>query len=909
MDSTSGAGATPPLPGSQSGKQTKNKKRVKHRSRTVKAQDEAKTALPESKKPEVQDPRLHGLAEWRKNTAYLKELGFPNTPVAEQESLVVLEKAIEVAEFHAMHPGNGTTYIQSVLNLGTYFSQYHWTHHNKKRMKEERLLLERLGSLLISAMKNAEGKSEFIKSRKSFLDPINFLTRSGYDISPELAFKMCTATSHYVSSINGMSFDHYIIETNSDITSYLIDALTIGQNDQHRPKSTISKQSLSDTYHDLVKHFEKLIDCDFRLFSSDLTTQLSRFIDSPLFSQLLSSQQQIQMHMLLARGYHIIVEEDLSIPKQARNEYARLGIRHLIEAQEIGLPPDLEQEARITHTHLLGIQGKTGQLQKQLELSEQDGSLYCHHALLFARLGLVGSPALNLPPSPVVALKRWLKNTPQAKPTWYERVRFPSPAKSGLIDDTLENYWGFSALESCKNNKFTGETTLTIRKLDDTNTFSANIVEAILLIKTGEPAMAMNMLTLEVENSADPVASHLAAYLIITNQVSGYTKEKTEELLCLAIKGGNTSAALDYARLVLKENRHKDALIVLEAAAKYFIKNQMHDELSECNELINSISIEDSQEPAQTEESFTHSEKKGITKRKKKRLKAKPKPTEKEPSSPKLLSPDLQGNESDTSDSGISLTSAPPSSSASTDSEDEKQAAAPQPPAPPIAVSTTPQKPEAASGKKEESFIATPVIKLQPVSLTQQALNEVNELVLDGEFDQAQALLNSLDSGQNKQLLARKFHMQAWLMRRRYDENDFKSIVNLSQKPSAQRHQVLEKARYSALQGLKILLPNVSPTELENDPAAAIDIETIPQPLKRTLASLFAELGHSWRRLSSHNFSSTGSEKAQALSCFADDLNPTQRRSRGLEKTLPATPKVGIVSQERAQQLRKDLKS
>ncbi|MCL6269608.1 hypothetical protein M3P05_06595 [Sansalvadorimonas sp. 2012CJ34-2] len=807
----------------------------------------------------------------------LEAYSYPNVPDKYRgDNLQILDHALNVAEYYAEQTSGTPHFYKTIEDIYKYFEKGH-IRSSGKISAQQRELIHRLAEVLLKA---SEAKPEKIKVFNQIGRLVSSLRDSGYGVSPTDAVAMDLAMSELSHWMTGKNVSGKKLDALAESVSCLVRAAVTASRNTGSRKGCFDEDKVLEVLGRLNVSIERLLeDNDFKGFHESHLKLLSEIIDDSKLSKHFSPEQLTRVNMLLARGYFLV---SLKAERHKQRCLRASATHHLAEAQKAGMSPVQELEGRLIYAHLLAQQEKNDQLQDQLLLAAQAGSRYAHNVLFMSRLGL--HEELFLPGNPVKALKLWLKGIPQSPPTWFERLLFNSSDLVEIQSAPAHNC-ALAVLNSISDGRLDAKGQAYLHQLEILEPVQAELLESILLIKQGRADDAVEKLVPLIKNSG--VAAHLAGFLVSKSALGGLDPEQIQTLYNHAILGGDCSAGLDLGRLYISRKEYDLALEILEPAADFFRNNHLYDELTECHELLNSIPhkdadvVESSNPPPKQKPAAAASRKRKPKKEPKQESrvqthrKQNPVPVV-QTNAVDVINVEDDEHSDTSSDSGFES-----GSKGSTPITSDTEAGDP------LSSDSEPSDFKSVRAKKGESY-----------SLTQRLLDEVNSLVKEGVFDEAQKLLDSCGVSHRKQLMARKHQMQAWLYRRRFDESDYLSVVKPSLSPATQRREILGMARKQALQGLKVMLPSASDYNLENNPESLVDIEKLFISESKTLASLFAELGHAWRRLSSGRFDSPDHKKSQKLSAFADSLNPKVRRTRGLAKMAPAEPKVAVISQE-----------
>lgn len=314
-------------------------------------------------------------------------------------------------------------------------------------------------------------------------------------------------------------------------------------------------------------------------------------------------------------------------------------------------------------------------------------------------------------------------------------------------------------------------------------------------------------------------------------------------------------AGLEFAKLAVEYDLHtEEAIEMLKGALTFFKDNELYEEVETCDLLLDKL-YKQLPKPVKAKKVKKTSAKSPSLSQKKKVV------TEKLPA---LLEEPVPEQESSASESDSSYDS-------STDDDNTVFAA------------------------EEKTERAAAGITKEP--LTIQRLNTINSLILTCDFDKAEEMLNKTAPSRDRVLNGQFWQMKSWYLRQRFlcsepgpykvdhpapNVSHYKSLLNL-----------LEQAREAAEAGIRAM-GVYGP--VANGPEESL-LQLMRAREKRTLASLYAELGHQYRERGLSTFDTRHLHTGRAMSDLADSLNPA-RRNRHHGATQAFEPKVQVVSQE-----------
>ena len=336
-----------------------------------------------------------------------------------------------------------------------------------------------------------------------------------------------------------------------------------------------------------------------------------------------------------------------------------------------------------------------------------------------------------------------------------------------------------------------------------------------------------------------------------------------------AIKEKVFSAGLDFGRLaVSSQSRLKESENHLMSAASFFGRNDLYEELDECHSLLALL-------PAREDEDRSIP----IANKKKKR-KGKQKQKQKQKQRKTPLAKDSRKSSAPTPDSlklesSFNLDTIGHVSDHSCDDEFEQL--------------SMEEEPSPARIKSQAGACAT----TKPFSISQQLenLDRANELIRSCRFDEAEVLVNSIETGRDRRLKGRAAQIKGWCLRQRYINND----PGVYGKPLARASMLalLNEAKNCVETGIR----NMGIQNIEHCPSRQIEEGALvfDDGELRTLASLYAELGHIYRELVGFYFSEDTLERGRRMSQYADQLNPA-RRHRSVKASQSSSPKIVVIS-------------
>lgn len=356
---------------------------------------------------------------------------------------------------------------------------------------------------------------------------------------------------------------------------------------------------------------------------------------------------------------------------------------------------------------------------------------------------------------------------------------------------------------------------------------------------------------------------------------------------------GAKCTGLDYGRLAvqhmtrLKEDVLLKAEKLLEGAADYFRKNELLDEFEESHLLLDFLG--DRQGDVLLEDVCTQGAPPDITSAKTGKLEKKRhrKPRKNHRSQPSNPVSNLLPSLTDTYQGGAIAQALPYSDESGSDDE-----------------SASPDSEVNVMGNRMVLCETREGVLQASVKDSVQLLNNAHYKICIYDFDEAEKLLHNIEHCGDRRLKGRIAHMKCWCFRQRYRHNVPGSHVQSSNKKTM--INLLSKAEREAKAGLRHM--GVKGT-VENCSCQSVIALSFDFYEKRTLASLFAELGHIYRDLSGFQSTSENNKRlGESMSNLADQLNPT-RRTRPSAVSVEHKSRVRVISRKKFERIKKSLDS
>ena len=544
----------------------------------------------------------------------------------------------------------------------------------------------------------------------------------------------------------------------------------------------------------------------------------------------------------------------------------------------------MTQEQKVRFHILYGIEkehkDEISEALEHFDIATRLGSELMRHRQLMGRLRI---RFINYPLSPEKALKEWKKESVTAvvqEPDLY----LPLPDK---LTDSLQLDIFIKVLLRRVHQDDIDDKGIEhfVKVITEKDPSTGRYIYALLPYLQGKPELAIERLELLVK---DPRAKYVLATLLGKLGTS-YTNQEKSLLLFRELyrKESCTYAGLEAGRLCLTFAQDiENAKKYLKGAHRYFIQNSFFSEAEECKKLLGQCEPE---QPEVSVEAMKADPEKKIRKKSGKR----------------------KCQKTAASRTKQQTTTNPP------EKNGKDQAATPVAPADTTGKTTEPAKVrETTTGPVATTHAArvshetlepqaTSAI-LSQYALTPALLQQVNGLVEIYDFDQAESLLkNTVLSVDDKRLNAQYYQMHAWLLRQRWFHNEYGSHDDQEKSHYHRQLAILNEAKQSSLNGIKAMGLNPDRITLESEQDTAChDFSTRE---KRTLASLFAELGHVYRRMSGVCFDSSLHVTGSKLSTFADRLNPLRRVRPETEPAVEGG--IQMIPEDKTQRIRKAIRT
>ena len=368
---------------------------------------------------------------------------------------------------------------------------------------------------------------------------------------------------------------------------------------------------------------------------------------------------------------------------------------------------------------------------------------------------------------------------------------------------------------------------------------------------------------------------------------------------------GAKCTGLDYGRLVAKHMEELDEGLLLkaegflESAAEYFRQNELLDEFEECHHYLEFLGDRNSKAGLnQSSPSGEFSCRDGadkvkprVVRSKRKTQKKLKKPNQRKP---QRVTPDfIKGLSSEPADRSFGRSHECPSPSSGSHNfySDEVSSESAESETEPVTESVSS---DVVSSDNQQANIYEAI----------HMLNRAHYLISTYDFMGAELQLEKVSHCHDRRLKGRIAHMKCWCLRQRFQHNVPGAHVQETIKETM--IALLTQAEREAINGLRSMGIKGDVAKCSYQSVTGISFN---DGEVRTLASLFAELGHIYRNLSGFQKKSANSRRlGESMSNLADHLNPT-RRARSSAVSVEHEPRVKVISRKEIEGMKKSLGS